>query len=191
LKLEGGVVKRIVVFFVVSFVFALFIWNCSNDGSKEKSKSDSGKQKGEPQQNSVQRDYAIDFTLTGLDGVERTLSEQKGSVVIVDFWATWCPPCRVEIPHLKKIYDTYKDKGLIVWGIGLDKEEKLSQFAQENSINYPVLVGNQTIAKQYNVQGIPTTFLYDKKNRIAYRHTGFAEGMEKDFEKEIVGLLQE
>ncbi len=138
-----------------------------------------------------QQETKEDFSLIDLDGVERTLSEQKGKVVLVDFWATWCPPCRVEIPYLIKIYDTYKDQGLIVWGIGLDEEGKLRTFAEEHEINYPILVGNQTVSQKYNVQGIPTTILFNKKGTIAFRHVGFSPDLEKEFEKEIEQLLKE
>jgi len=161
-------------------VFVSFFLSCSNQSSKEK-----------PKQGSVQRKEAIDFTLTGLDSVERTLSAQKGSVVVVDFWATWCPPCKAEIPHLKNIYNSYKDQGLVMWGVGLDDEAKLRQFAGDFDINYPILVGTRSIGQQYDVQGIPTTFLFDKNNRIAFKHVGFAPGMEKDIEKEIKQLLNE
>jgi len=185
-------VKKIVAFFVISFLFALLISNCSNDAPKEKSGSGSGEKTEGAEQKSAKRGSAIDFTLKGLDGIERTLSMQKGSVVVVDFWATWCPPCKVEIPYLKDIYDIYKDQGVIVWGVGLDNDEKkLSKFAEDFSINYPVLLGNRTVAQQYDVQGIPTTYLFDKNNRIAFKHVGFAAGMEKDFEKEIKQLLNE
>lgn len=133
----------------------------------------------------------FDFTLSDLDGIERTLSEQKGKVLLVDFWATWCPPCRDEIPHLKELHASYKDKGLVVWGVGLDDEEKLREFVSENGIEYPILVGDESVSQKYDIQGIPTTILYNKKNEIAFRHVGFALGMEKDLEKEITQLLKE
>lgn len=165
-------------------VFVSFFLGCSERGSKEEAKE-------KPKQDSVQRKEAIDFTLTDLDNVERTLSAQKGSVVVVDFWATWCPPCKVEIPYLKNMYDSYKDQGLVMWGVGLDDEAKLRKFAGDFEINYPILVGTRALGQQYDVQGIPTTFIFDKSNRIAFKHVGFAAGMEKSFEEEIKQLLNE
>ena len=138
-----------------------------------------------------QEEIAHDFTLMGLDGIERTLSEQKGNVVLVDFWATWCPPCKVEIPYLKEIYATYKDEGLVVWGVGLDDEEKLRAFVQQHGIEYPILIGDKALSQKYSIQGIPTTIIFDKEMKIAHRHVGFSPGMEKDFENEISLLLKE
>lgn len=165
------------VFLITSLIFVL---SCQNSEPQEK-----------PQQVETSRQEAIDFTLIGLDGIERTLSEQKGNVVVVDFWATWCAPCKVEIPHLQQLYTSYKDQGLVMWGVGLDREDKLRDFANENDIEYPILIGNNELPKKYDVQGIPTTFLFDKNNRIAFRHVGFAPGMEKDLENEISQLLKE
>lgn len=145
----------------------------------------------EPTPDTGSRVQAIDFSLVGIDGANYTLSAQKGKVVLVDFWATWCPPCREEIPHLKKLHEQFSEQGLIVWGVGLDEEGKLRAFAQEQDISYPILVGNQSVGQDYGVQGIPTTFLFDKENRIAFKHVGFSQGMEEDFKKEIEQLLKE
>ncbi len=172
--------KRFIIITALLVLTTILISNCRRSEPQEK-----------PQQGEISREEAIDFTLIDLDGIERTLSEQKGNVVLVDFWATWCPPCRDEIPHLKELHASYKDKGLIVWGIGLDNEEKLREFVSENDIEYPILVGDESVGQKYDVQGIPTTILCDKNNRIAFRHVGFAPGMEKDLEKEITQLLKE
>jgi peroxiredoxin len=142
--------------------------------------------------NGIQRESSIDFTLYDLEGVKRTLSEQKGKVVLVDFWATFCPPCKVEIPHLKAIYKEYKDKGLVVWGIGLEKRESLEPFVNELNISYPILLDDlRSVSAKYGVQGIPTTILFDKKSRIAFKHVGFGPGLEMKFKEEIEILLKE
>lgn len=145
----------------------------------------------EPTPDTGSRTAAIDFMLVGIDGANYTLSDQKGRVVIVDFWATWCPPCREEIPHLIKLHETYGEKGVVIWGVGLDEEMKLRAFADEQAISYPVLVGDQSIGQKYGVQGIPTTFIFDKQNRIAFKHVGFSQGMQAQFIKEIEQLLKE
>lgn len=173
--------KKIVTFLSILLVIFMFS-SCNNPEQKE-----STKETEEPSRNA-----AIDFTLYDLDGVELTLSEQKGNIVLVDFWATWCPPCVVEIPHLIEFHDKYKDRGLVLWGVSLDnKREKIVDFVDKHNINYTILLGNQSVAKSYNVQGIPTTILFDKENRIAYKHVGFAPGMEEQLEEEILQLLNE
>lgn len=132
-----------------------------------------------------------DFTLSDMSGQAYTLSAQKGKVVLVDFWATWCPPCRMEIPELIKLYNKYNPQGLIMLGIGLDKENSLKSFAQQNGIPYPILLGNDIVAKAYNVQGIPTTYLIDKEGKIAFLHVGLEPGIGETLDKEIVTLLKE
>jgi peroxiredoxin len=145
----------------------------------------------QPTPNTDSRAQAIDFTLVGLDGIEYTLSGQKGRVVFVDFWATWCPPCVKEIPHLRELQNKFSEEDFVLWGVGLDEEGKLRAFAEEHGITYPILVGNQSVGRDYDVQGIPTSVLFDKQNRIAFKHVGFADGMEKDFEREVEQLLNE
>lgn len=137
------------------------------------------------------RETAPDFTLIDLNGNILTLSEQKGKVVFLDFWATWCPPCKQEIPHLIRLYDKYKEEGLLIWGVGLDKEDRLRDFTREYKINYPILVdSDQITSRPYEITGIPATFILDRKGRIAFTHTGFAPGMEKMLEQEVLQLLR-
>lgn len=132
-----------------------------------------------------------DFSLPDLDGKSWTLSSFKGKVIILDFWATWCPPCKIEIPYLIELYNKYKDDGLIVCGVGIDRKPALESFVREYGINYLTLIGTQQIAQQWGIRAIPTTYILDKDGRIAFKHTGFAPGMESQFEEEIKGLLKE
>ncbi|MDI6792749.1 MAG: TlpA disulfide reductase family protein [bacterium] len=133
---------------------------------------------------------APDFTLDKLEGGVLTLSDLVGKVVILDFWATWCPPCRMEIPGFVELYSKYKGKGVEIIGLSLDRqgESVVRSFAQQHQINYPLVMATPEIVMAYGgVQSIPTTFLIDRQGNIANRHIGFAA---KDvFESEINALL--
>ena len=138
------------------------------------------------------RKPAPDFSVKTLDGAALKLSTLKGKVVLLDFWATWCPPCRAEIPHFKELYTQYKGKGLEVIGLALDEqgESAVRPFAQQNGINYPLAAGTQALAQAYGgILGIPTTFLIDKQGRIAKKFIGYQD--KQIFEKEIQALLAE
>jgi len=138
------------------------------------------------------RRQAPDFTLDDLRGNQHSLSDFYGKVVLLDFWATWCGPCRREIPHLIKFYDTYKPQGFVVLGVGLDKKANLSRFASQNGMSYIVLADEKGIAgKLYGIRSIPRTLIVDKKGRIAFDHTGFVPGMESEMEAQIRTLLAE
>jgi len=132
-----------------------------------------------------------DFTLTGLDGKRYTLSSFQGKVVLVDFWASWCRPCRTMIPHAVELYNRYKNQGLMILGVGLDDEASLRKFVAQTPISYPVLIGTAQTGRTYGVSAIPTSLVLDKQGNIAFRHTGFYPGMESTLEDEIKGLLSE
>jgi peroxiredoxin len=114
------------------------------------------------------------FTLTDLNGKSVSLSDFKGKVVILDFWATWCPPCKREIPDFINLQKEYGARGLQVVGIALDEPGKVQAFASQNGINYPVLLGTDDIAWKYGgIQGIPTTFVIDKTGKITAKFEGY------------------
>jgi thiol-disulfide isomerase/thioredoxin len=134
---------------------------------------------------------ATDFSLFSLDGEEYTLSELKGQVVIIDFWATWCPPCRNSIPTFARLYNKYHEQGFTILGIGLDDEQALVNYQREMNIPYPVFVGDKDLAKEYDVVGIPKTIFIDKKGEIRKTQTGFAPELEATFDALIDSLLRE
>mgnify|MGYP001491020202 CR=1 FL=1 len=132
-----------------------------------------------------------DFTLQALDGTEVNLTDSKGQVVIIDFWATWCPPCRNSIPTFIRLHEKYSESGLVILGIGLDDEPALQKFAKDAGIPYLVLVGNNDIAKAYGVTGIPKTIFVDKKGKIRKTQVGFAPELEASFDTLVDSLLSE
>lgn len=105
---------------------------------------------------------AMDFQAVDLKGQELSLKKFRGQVVLLDFWATWCVPCKAEMPHLKKVYDKYKDQKFEIIGISLDHGQAvLDSYIEEQNITWPQFLDNGTVAKMYNVTGIPATFLID------------------------------
>ncbi len=130
------------------------------------------------------------WELKDLEGKPVKLSDFKGKVVILNFWATWCPPCRKEIPALIRLQTKYKDKGLVVVAISLDQggASTVKPFVTRMKINYPVVIGDEKTAAAYgSVQVIPTTFYVDREGNIAGEHQGDAD--QAAFEAEIKPLL--
>jgi thiol-disulfide isomerase/thioredoxin len=118
---------------------------------------------------------APNFSLQSSDGKSVDLSKLKGKVVVVNFWATWCPPCRAEIPAFISVYQKYRAKGLEIVGISLDEKgwNVVRPFVEKNKISYPVVLGNNTVAQDYGeIRSIPTTFIVDRKGNIVDTHVG-------------------
>jgi peroxiredoxin len=133
----------------------------------------------------------LDFTLEDLDGKDVTLSAYRGKVILLDFWATWCAPCKVEIPGFIELYSKYRSQGLQVLGFAVDDPvPALKAYANEMGMNYPVLIGqgrNDVLEAFGPMVGLPTTLIIGRDGRICSRHTGFVP---KDrFERDIRSLL--
>ncbi|MBC8214382.1 MAG: redoxin domain-containing protein [Candidatus Marinimicrobia bacterium] len=121
---------------------------------------------------------APDFTLFDVNGTEYTLSKLKGKVVLVNFWATWCPPCRMEIPEFNELYTTYKNKGFEILGVSIsDTQSQLTQFMKSFEVAYPVLHGSKfdisKITQMYGgIQSVPTSFIIGKDGTIIRIYPG-------------------
>jgi thiol-disulfide isomerase/thioredoxin len=133
---------------------------------------------------------APDFTLPQLDGHDLRLSSYRGKVVLLDFWATWCDPCREEIPHLVELQQRYGESGLQIIGVSMDdSSDPVRPFSQQFHMNYPVVMGTaQTGALYGGILGLPITFLIGRDGRIYAKHIGATSA--EVFEKEIKTLLQ-
>jgi thiol-disulfide isomerase/thioredoxin len=139
---------------------------------------------------SVFADVAPAWELKDVNGNLVKLSDFKGKVVVLDFWATWCPPCRAEIPHFIGLQDQYGKQGLVVIGVSVDQggPQVVSSFVKANKVNYPIVLGNLDVAEQYDAtNGIPTTFVIDRKGNIVSKHLGYTEP--DIFENEIKNAL--
>ena len=137
------------------------------------------------------RKSAPDFELKDVNGKAVRLSDFKGKVVLVDFWATWCGPCKIEIPWFVEFERKHKDQGFAVIGISMDEDgwSTVKPFVAELGMNYRVVIGNDRTAESYGgIEGLPTTFLIDRDGKIASVHIGLAG--KQDFEDAIDKLLQ-
>ena len=132
-----------------------------------------------------------DFTLTSIDGEEITLSTLKGTVVLLDFWATWCPPCRKSIPVFVAMYNKYHDQGFTVLGISMEEKSVLTKYRDEHNIPYPILLGTKEVGRIYEVSAIPKIVILDKKGEVRKTQVGFAPELEEKFYKTVDSLLKE
>ena len=138
---------------------------------------------------------APDFTLSDLSGEMTTLSKHRGSVVLLDFWATWCPPCRMSIPELVKLKKKYEGKGVVILGISLDdphqfSNEHLRAFKKKFRINYTILRYSKKVVRSYfpmKAYSIPTMFIIDKEGKIRDKLVGFKPG---ELEKSLKSVLE-
>lgn len=133
---------------------------------------------------------APDFLLKDLSQKKVKLTDFKGKVVILNFFATWCPPCRAEIPELNKLYRLNKEKGLVVLGVSLDMDlppQGLTTFVKDMKITYPVLMGTSDLAEKYQVSGVPTTILINREGKAHSRYDGLVSASR--FEKDLNNLL--
>ena len=132
---------------------------------------------------------APDFTVTDIDGRKLSLADYKGKVVLLNFWATWCAPCRTEIPHFVEMQNKLGPEGFQVIGISMDDDAKpVREFAQQYKLNFPVAVGDDKLAERYGgVLGLPVNFIIDREGRIYARHLGATDV--SVFDQEVQDLL--
>jgi len=134
-------------------------------------------------------DKAPDFTLQNLDGKPTSFSEFKGKVIILDFFASWCPPCRQEIPDFIALQKAYGDKGFAMVGVSLVSGQESKDFAAQAGMNYPVLIDDGRVSATYGpVRSIPTTFVIGKDSKIAKIYIGYRP--KAVFENDIKELLK-
>jgi len=130
---------------------------------------------------------APDFTSKTINGEEITLSKLKGKVVVLNFWATWCPPCRSEMPLFNRVYEKYRDRGFEIIAISTDSSERqVKKFIKEFGIKFPVVMDKQNLVSKYNVSGLPTSFLIDRDGKIIKVRLGEYVEIEKDLKKLFV-----
>ena len=136
------------------------------------------------------KEAAPNFTLKDGDGRNVSLSDYKGKVVLLNFWATWCGPCKLEIPWFVEFEQKYKDRGFAVLGVSMDDDgwEVVKPYLAKTKINYRIVVGNEQVAKQYGgLDALPTTLVIDRTGTIHSTHEGLVS--KSVYEKDILALL--
>jgi peroxiredoxin len=136
---------------------------------------------------------APDFTLRSMDGQNLRLQEQRGRVVMVNFWATWCGPCRQEMPHLNRLYEKYRASGFVLLGVNVDEDTRnAAAVASKMGLKFPVLPdADKRVSKQYDLSAMPSTVLIDRDGKVRHVHRGYRDGFEDMYEKQIRELLKE
>lgn len=133
---------------------------------------------------------APDFALKDTDGNKVRLSDYRGKVVLLEFWATWCPPCKLAIPDLNALQEKYNGEDFALLSISVDDPmDTLTPFVEEYEVKFPVLVNDAHVERLYGVINIPTTFIIDREGNIASKHLGYVPGTAEMISKEIEELL--
>ncbi len=129
---------------------------------------------------------APNFTLRTLEGKEVSLSDLRGKIVLVNFWATWCPPCREEMPLFEEVYRKYKDKGFEILAVSTDTSaEAVRKFVKEFKVSFPVLMDDGKVSTSYGIQGLPTSFLIDREGKVIKIRLGKYREVEKDVKEAL------
>jgi len=136
---------------------------------------------------------APDFTLRSMGGPNLRLNEQRGRVVMVNFWATWCAPCRQEMPHLVKLYDKYRDAGFVLLAVNIDDNARAAtDLATKMGLTFPVLLDtDKAVTRLYDMGTMPATVIIDREGRVRHLHRGYREGYELSYEQQVRALLKE
>lgn len=136
---------------------------------------------------------APDFSLQSRDGGTISLSEFRGQVVMINFWATWCGPCREEMPHLEALYQRYSALGFTLLGVNVEEDsENAEAWLEEMPVSFPILFDPENrVSELYDVIAMPSTVLVDRQGNIRFSHDGYQPGYENDYQTQIRALIRE
>jgi len=136
---------------------------------------------------------APDFTLESLDGTNLRLQERRGEVVLINFWASWCGPCRQEMPILDRLHQRYQDAGFSVLGVNVEgKRKPAEKIAKKSGVTFPVLIdAGQKVSKTYELEAMPTTVVVDRNGKVRYIHRGYKSGDEAKYIEVVKQLIAE
>ena len=135
---------------------------------------------------------APDLTLRTMEGPNLRLQEQRGQVVMINFWATWCGPCRQEMPHLNRLFEKYRASGFVLLGVNVDDDPRnAAEVAAKLGVKFPMLLDtDRKVSHLYDLSSMPSTLLIDRDGKVRYLHRGYQTGFEDTYEKQIRELLK-
>ena len=135
---------------------------------------------------------APDFALASDGQGNLRLLEQRGRVVMINFWASWCGPCRREMPQLDRLYSKYRDAGFVLWGISVDEEPaRAREVLGRLGLHFPVLFDERRqVIRQYDLATMPSTVIVDRDGQVRFVHPGYEEGVEVSYDREVGELLR-
>ncbi len=163
-------------------VLALVLASCSKSSKESETNI-------KPESN---RKKAPNFSLKDANGDTVNLVDYRGKVVLVNFWATWCGPCKYEMPWFVEFEQKYKDRDFAVLGVSMDDDgwKSVKPYITEHKINYRVMIGSEVISQQFgDIDSLPTSFILDRQGRIAATHVGLVD--KRDYQNEILKLLDD
>ena len=137
---------------------------------------------------------AADFTLASRDGGMTSLVDHRGDVVMVNFWATWCGPCREEMPHLEALHQRYSSLGFTLLGVNVEEnsQDALDWLAETMPVSFPILLDPENrVSELYDVVAMPSTVLIDRQGMVRHLHHGYQAGYENEYQTQIRALLRE
>jgi len=139
------------------------------------------------------KEEAPDFTLKSLDGANLRLEEYRGQVVLINFWASWCGPCRQEMPLLDRLHHRYEDTGFAVLGVNVEGEAGPAQeIVDSTNVTFPILIDDgQKVSEMYNLEAMPSTVVVDRDGVVRYIHRGYKPGDEAKYVEVVKQLIRE
>lgn len=157
--------NRIFIFFSLLIIFSLIIAGCTNSNSKS------------------ENSYLEKTWIETVDGDTLRLKDLKGKVVLIDFWATWCPPCRASIPFLVQLYNRYENDGFLVIGVNVNESfDKMKGFLEKENVTYKIGYMNKDLSNLYQVSGIPTFVIFNKNGDLVKTQVGYDPVLDEEIE---------
>jgi thiol-disulfide isomerase/thioredoxin len=178
-KIYDNLRHAVSIISVLTLFSSVLLLNCTTDKANSSEKKDNAPAKAQQYASAQKQNdnyvMAPDFALENLEGEVVRLSDYRGKVVFLNFWATWCPPCRAEIPHFIDLVEQYGEDGFVVLGVDVDPRDfsKVPAFVEQQGINYPVMYDTKQISGMYGgISSIPTTFVINKEGKVVEHLVG-------------------